>query len=200
MTQPLELTQQRFADALLDAACKPAFSDAVMASATQAPLSHRIALYRGNLWAHARGALAKRIRYCSRWSVTITSMRWRARTIGAHPSQSGDLNRFGRTLPELIERYETDARFRYFGDLARLEWALHGAYFAADATPFTQEQWYAFGHDTLLDARIGVHPACAALTSRYAVARIWQAHQPGWHVTVPVARVWGIRSGASILA
>lgn len=179
MTQPLELTQQRFADALLDAACEPALSDAVATAATQAPLSHRIALYRGNLWAHARGALA------NAYPVLLALVgddyfdalvRSYDRT---HPSQSGDLNRFGVMLPEFIEGYETDARFRYFGDLARLEWALHGAHFAADTIPFTQEQWSAFGHDRLLDARIGAHPACVALASRYAVAQIWHAHQPG---------------------
>ncbi|ADG20915.1 HvfC/BufC N-terminal domain-containing protein [Paraburkholderia atlantica] len=179
MTQPLELTQQRFADALLDAACEPALSDAVAASATPAPLHHRIALYRGNLWAHGRGALANAYPVLLEL-VGDDYFDALARAYDrAHPSQSGDLNRFGRTLPEFIECYEADARFRYFGDLARLEWALHGAHFAADATPFTQEQWSAFGHDRLLDARIGVHPACVALTSRFAVAQIWHAHQPG---------------------
>jgi hypothetical protein len=143
------------------------------------PLPHRIARYRGNLQAHARGALA------NAYPVLLALVGddyfdALARAYDrAHPSQSGDLNRFGGTLPEFIELYEADARLRYFGDLARLEWALHGAHFAADATPFTQEQWLSFGHEKLLDARIGVHPACAALASRYAVAQIWQAHQPG---------------------
>jgi hypothetical protein len=179
MPQRLELTQQRIADALLDAAREPALSDAVATSATQAPLSHRIALYRGNLRAHARGALA------NAYPVLLALVGddyfdALARAYDrAHPSQSGDLNRFGGALPEFLDHYETDAPFRYFGDLARLEWALHGAHFAADATPFTPEQWVALGHDALLDARIGVHPACATFTSRYAVAMIWHAHQPG---------------------
>jgi hypothetical protein len=179
MRQPLELAQQRFADALLDAAHEPTLSDIVATSSTPVPLPHRIGLYRGTLQAHARGALA------NAYPVLLALVGdgyfdGLARAYDcAHPSQSGDLNRFGGRLPEFIERYEADIRFRYFGDLARLEWALHRAHFAADAAPFTQEQWFAFGDDKLLDARIDVHPACAAIASSYAVAQLWHAHQPG---------------------
>jgi hypothetical protein len=96
----------------------------------------------------------------------------------AHPSQSGDLNRFGAALPAFIETYEPAPRFRYFADLARLEWSLHLAYFAADANVLTQPEWAAIRPEDLLDAKLAVHPACALISSRYAIAQIWTAHQP----------------------
>ncbi|NMM00843.1 DUF2063 domain-containing protein [Paraburkholderia sp. RP-4-7] len=96
----------------------------------------------------------------------------------AHPSQSGDLNRFGAALPAFIETYEPAPRFRYFADLARLEWSLHLAYFAADANVLTQPEWAAIRPEDLLDAKLAVHPACALISSRYTIAGIWTAHQP----------------------
>ncbi len=114
MQQPLELAQQCFADALLDAACEPALSGTVATFAAPAPLQYRIGLYRGNLQAHARGALANAYPVLlalvgNDYFDAVTRAYARA-----HPSQSGDLNRFGGTLPEFIGRYETEARFSYF--------------------------------------------------------------------------------------
>lgn len=97
----------------------------------------------------------------------------------AHPSRSGDLNRFGASLPAFIEAYEPDPRFRYFADLARLEWSLHLAYFAADVEALTRDEWAAIRPEDLLDAKLAVHPACALVSSPYAVGEVWCAHQPG---------------------
>ena len=77
----------------------------------------------------------------------------------AHPSRSGNLNRYGDALPTFIDRFEHHARFRYFADVARLEWLLHVAHFAAEATSFTPQQWLEIGDERLLDARFVVHPA-----------------------------------------
>jgi hypothetical protein len=138
----------------------------------------RIGLYRGNVRAHWRVALA------SVYPVLLA-------LVGddyfeglshayayAHPSRSGDLNRFGDALPTFIDSYEQNARFRYFADVARLEWSLHVAHFAADVTSFTPQQWLEIGHERLLDAWFVVHPACTAIASSYAVVDVWFAHQP----------------------
>ncbi|MGF6777467.1 HvfC/BufC family peptide modification chaperone [Paraburkholderia sp. GAS334] len=206
MPRQLELLQQTFASALLDAEherpllerVKPVPPTAGLGSAqvnagvwpgTQPHIAagsdfgdhlrRRIGLYRGNVRAHWRAALA------NAYPVLLA-------LVGgdyfeglshayacAHPSHSGDLNRFGEALPTFIDRYEQNPRFRYFADVAQLEWSLHVAHFAADVTSFTPQQWLDIGHERLLDARFVVHPACTAIASRYAVADIWFAHQPG---------------------
>ncbi|WP_236067022.1 HvfC/BufC family peptide modification chaperone [Paraburkholderia haematera] len=96
----------------------------------------------------------------------------------AHPSQSGDLNRFGAALPAFLETCDQAPRFSFFADLARLEWLLHLAYFAADANVLTPPEWAAIRPEDLLDAKLAVHPACALISSRYAIAEIWSAHRP----------------------
>ncbi|WP_179405522.1 DNA-binding domain-containing protein [Burkholderia guangdongensis] len=141
-------------------------------------LRRRIGLYRGNVRSHWRAALANAYPVLlalggDAWFDALSLAYARA-----HPSRSGDLNCFGDVLPTFVGEYERDSRFRYFVDIARLEWSLHVASFAADVTPFTPRQWLEFADERLLDARLAVHPACAAIASDYAIADIWFAHQP----------------------
>lgn len=142
-------------------------------------LRERIGLYRGNVRAARRHALA------SAYPVLLAltgdayfdalSLAY-ART---HASADADLNRFGASLPDFIEQYEPDPRHAYFGDVARLEWALHAAAFAADVAPLGAEQWLGMDPATLSRARLAVNPACFTLASRFDVDAIWRAHQPG---------------------
>lgn len=154
-------------------------SDAANANEHIANLRQRIDLYRSSIRANRRTALA------SAYPVLLALVgdAWfDALSVAyaqAHPSQSGDLNRFGAVLPDFIETYERTSRFRYFADLARLEWPLHLAYFAADAKGLTQAEWAAIRPEDLLEAKLTVHPACALISSPYAIAGIWTAHQPG---------------------
>ncbi|MCX4174073.1 MULTISPECIES: HvfC/BufC N-terminal domain-containing protein [Paraburkholderia] len=142
-------------------------------------LRQRVDLYRSSIRANRRTALASAYpvllalvgeAYFDALSVAYTQ---------AHPSQSGDLNRFGAALPAFVETYEQAPRFRYFANLARLEWSLHLAYFAADANVLTQAEWAAIRPEDLLETKLAVHPACALISSPYAIAEIWTAHQPG---------------------
>ncbi len=138
-----------------------------------------LALYRGNVRSRWRSALANAYPVLL---ALIGDAYFDALSLAyarAHPSQSGDLSRFGDALPTFVGEYERDSSFRYFPDVARLEWALHVAYFAADMTAFTPQQWLELGDERLLDGRLVVHPSCAAIASDYAIADIWLAHQPG---------------------
>ena len=174
--------QQAFAAALDDPAADTALA-AQMLPADAAKLHERLGLYRGNVRAARRVALANAypvlVALTGEAYFDALSLAY-ART---HASREADLNRFGAHLPEFIERYETDTRYAYFGDVARLEWALHVAAFAAnepaDATPLDARQWQALGAPCLAQSRLAVHPACSALALRFDAAAIWQAHQPG---------------------
>ncbi|WP_419687629.1 putative DNA-binding domain-containing protein [Burkholderia theae] len=142
-------------------------------------LHQRVGLYRGNVRSHWRGALANAYPVLL---ALVGDAYFDALSLAyarAHPSRSGDLNRFGDALPVFIGEYERDSRFRYFADVARLEWALHVACFAADVSVFTAQQWLELGDERLLDAQLAIHPACTAIASDFAIADIWRGHQPG---------------------
>jgi hypothetical protein len=170
--RPLESLQREFAGALEADEPPPALSG------VHASRRERIDLYRNSVRSHRRTALA------SAYPVLLALVGdtyFDALTVAyarAHPSSDGDLNVFGAALPAFVETYEPDTRFRYFADLARLEWSLHKAYFAADPQALTAQQWAAIHADDLLGSRLAVHPACATIASRFAIADIWTAHQP----------------------
>jgi hypothetical protein len=170
----IEQLQACFANALVDSRREAALLDTLV---TSDAMRERIGLYRGNVRANWRGALAGAYPVLH----ALVGEKYFAALARAyareHPSASGDLNCFGDALPPFLERYETDPRFRYFGDIARLEWALHCAYFARDVEAFSAEQWAELGVEGLLEARLSVHPACAAIGSPYAVVDVWFAHQ-----------------------
>lgn len=172
--QELESLQMAFAAALDD----PAADAALCAHLQPSESSERIGLYRGNVRAARRQALANAYPVLAALGGDAWFDALALAYARAHPTRDADLNRFGAALPAFVERYETAPRYAYFGDIARIEWALHVAAFAANVTLFTAPQWHALGAERLMSARLRVHPACYALASPYAVDAIWRAHQP----------------------
>jgi hypothetical protein len=174
--------QASFAAALDDPA-----ADATLAAQLQdaALLRERVGLYRGNVRAARRGALASAYPVLAALTGEAYFDALALAYARAHPTRDADLNRFGAALPDFVATYEADPRYAYFADMARLEWALHVAAFASNVTPLTPQQWRDVGAERLASARLAVHPACAALASRYAVESIWHAHQPGSENTWP---------------
>jgi len=67
----------------------------------------------------------------------------------------------------------------YLPDMARLEWAVHLAHYAADAQGLAPESLAALHPDQLEAQRFRLHPACVLLASSWQVAALWQAHQEG---------------------
>src|SRR5262245_50676916 len=51
------------------------------------------------------------------------------------PSKDGDLNWFGVQLAEFLEGFAPVRELPYLPDLARLEWSVHRAHYAADVAP-----------------------------------------------------------------
>ncbi|MFX1684887.1 putative DNA-binding domain-containing protein [Paraburkholderia sp. A1RO-5L] len=178
--ESLASMQAAFAAALDDPSADAALAAAHLRPGASIGAAHeRLGLYRGNVRAARRAALASAYPVLA---ALVGEAYFDALALAyarAHPSRDADLNRFGAALPVFIERYETDARYAYFGDVARLEWALHMAAFAADAEPLAPAQWQAIGAERLMSSRLAVHPACVALASNYAALAIWRAHQQG---------------------
>lgn len=176
MNTSLETLQSMFADAIDDPA-----ADAALCKHLHTPddalARERLGLYRGNVRAARRAALASAYPVLAQLTGDTYFDALALACARAQPSRDADLNRFGASLPEFIERYETDARYVYFGDVARLEWALHVATFAANVSPLSPAQWQAIGVEGLMSARLKVHPACVALASRHAAFEIWRAHR-----------------------
>lgn len=67
----------------------------------------------------------------------------------------------------------------YFGDVARLEWAMNLARNAPDAPPLDPATLRGVAPRDLAALIFVLHPACHLFASPYPAARIWSANQPG---------------------
>ncbi len=99
--------------------------------------------------------------------------------IHQHPSTSGNLHDFGGRFAAFLTAFTPAATLPYLPDVARLEWAYHRVFHAAEHAPLPVDQLAQVPpvqHGHLI---FGLHPATRLLESEYPVLRIWQANQPG---------------------
>ncbi|HZX27112.1 MAG TPA: DUF692 family protein [Telluria sp.] len=178
-TAVLGTTQDEFAAALFDAAAEPA------ALAHFSAHGERFALYRGNQTANWDKVLSAAYPVL-RQLVGAEFFTALARAYGhAYPSDSPDLNRFGAHFADFLAGFEHVAAYPYFPDVARLEWALHRAYYAPAAVPLDPATLAGLSPDEFEALPVRLHPSCALLASDYAVGPLWQAHQPDSEVPFP---------------
>lgn len=172
-TPALAGSQQAFADALGD----PGAIGALAAQLQGDKAAERLALYRGNLHASWRRALAHA------YPVVLALVGEEffgglARAYGRHsPSDSPDLNRFGAHFAAFLEGFAPAAQLPYLPDMARLEWALHCAWLAPDAAGLAAGALAALTPEQLEARHLRLHPACSLLDSPWQVPALWRAHQ-----------------------
>lgn len=99
--------------------------------------------------------------------------------IRAHPPQAPRLSEYGAEFAGFLAAFEPARRLAYLPDVARLEWAVNGAYHAADAPKLDPARIAAVSQDRYPALVFVAHPSCRLLESVFPADRIWQAHQPG---------------------
>jgi len=166
--------QRAFARAVFDATTE--LEPEIAGQAAQ----RRIAVYRRTVFANLRGALegvypvVLRLVGAEFFASATTSF------IRAVPSQSGDLHHFGREFPAFLADFPPAGSLPYLPDVARLEWAVHEAFHAADAQPFPFDELARIDPRDYGHLRLSLHPACRLMRSQFPVHRIWQVNQPQW--------------------
>lgn len=98
------------------------------------------------------------------------------RFVDETPSEHSDLNldggRFGEFLDAWTATQAQFSEFRYLGDLARLEWLCHAAYYAADDAPFDFTAFAVAAHDAEENLRFQLGYSVGLLRSEYPVMAI----------------------------
>lgn len=97
--------------------------------------------------------------------------------IRQHPSSSGDLEQYGDCFATFLGGLEQIDDHAYLPDVAKLEWAYHRVYFAADAPALPVQTLATVDPDQQHRLRFGLHPASQLLQSPYPSLRIWQVNQ-----------------------
>jgi hypothetical protein len=95
--------------------------------------------------------------------------------IKKYPSICGDLFLYGRHLPALLQHIEAPP---LLVELARLEWACHEVYQAADSSPLAPQQLQVMVSADPSRVTIQFHQTARFLYFPVPVHRVWQALQP----------------------
>ena len=99
--------------------------------------------------------------------------------IGQHLSRGGNLHHYGAEMAHFITTFEPARELPYLSDVATLEWACHCAYFSDDADMLDIAKLAQVSPEQYADLILHLNPACHLVRSRYPIAAIWHAHQPG---------------------
>ena len=96
--------------------------------------------------------------------------------VRAHPPARPELMNYGDGFAAFIAAHDAARRdFPFLPDLARLEWALNAAYFAADAPALTPDDLAAVPPERLGALRLALHPSARLVASEYPIHAIWLA-------------------------
>lgn len=139
--------------------------------------ARRLQVYRNNVFAGLTSALGAVYPVVERL-VGDGFFRYAAdRYIRLHPSTSGNLHDFGGAFAEFLAAFPAAAGLPYLTDVARLEWAYHQVFHAAEHAPLDLSALRAIPPEGYLALKFHLHPASRLLHSDYPVLRIWEVNQ-----------------------
>jgi hypothetical protein len=92
------------------------------------------------------------------------------------PSRSGDLQNAGAGFPEYLAELHRDDAYRYFADVARLEWLAQEALTGADHAPMDLAKLAAVAPGRYEELRFRLHPAARLFDSKFPALDIVEAN------------------------
>lgn len=95
--------------------------------------------------------------------------------VRAAPPDRAQLSHYGAGFADFLAGFEPARRdLPFLPDLARLEWAMNEAYFAAEAFPLDADGLGALPPERLGDLRLAPHPATRLVEAEWPVYRLWR--------------------------
>jgi len=120
--------------------------------------------------------------------------------VRAHPPRRPELMAYGGDFAEFAAGHAgAMSDFPFLADLARLEWALHDAYFADDAPALAPETLGAIEPERLPALVLALHPAARIVASeRHPIHTIWAAAAKGDALPDPLTLSGPLRSSGPL--
>lgn len=94
--------------------------------------------------------------------------------IDAHPSRQPSIRWFGAGLADFMTQHEELVPHPAMADIARMDWAVRGAFDAADATPITRDALLALPADAWPELRFDAHPSVRIVPLHWRIERAWR--------------------------
>lgn len=85
---------------------------------------------------------------------------------------------FGAAFPAFLEGFPPAATLPYLGDVARLEYAMHESYHAADVKALDRQALVGHAAEALAQLTLVFHPSLRLVASEYPIGMIWRLNQP----------------------
>ena len=168
--------QTEFAAALLDE--HPQLGSHIRAG--RFPAAQHFQVYRNNLVESLTGAL-RAVYPVVEKLVGDGFFRYAAHEyLREHRPRSGNLHDFGDAFAGFLAGFAPAAGLPYLPDVARLEWAWHQSFHAADAPAFDLARLGAIPAEQHEKLRFVLHPSAHLLASEFPIVRIFEINQEGY--------------------
>lgn len=139
--------------------------------------ARRLQVYRNNMYASLSAALKAVYPVVHRLVGDSFFTHAAKRYVARYPSTSGNLHDFGDRFADFLAAFEPAQSLPYLPDVARLEWAYHRVFHAADAEPLDPMALAGVPEDRYEDLQFKLNPASTLLASEYPILRIWTLDQ-----------------------
>lgn len=103
-----------------------------------------------------------------------------------HRPVSGNLHDFGGAFSNFLAAFAPAATLPYLADVARLEWAWHRAFHAAEAAAFDPLWLASVPPDHQPQLHFVLHPSAQLVSSRYPIVRIFEVNQDDYQGSLEV--------------
>lgn len=166
-------SQGAFAEAVLRA--NRGLPAGVTSHSAKAP-TRRFNVYRNNFYASLIDVLAGRFSVVQR---LVGEDFFRAMTrvyVEQDPPRSAMILAYGGGFADFLSGFPPVADVPYLPDIARLEWARHQAYHAADATPLSAEDFVAIPGERVAALKLTLHPSLMVVASAHPIVSIWETN------------------------
>ena len=97
--------------------------------------------------------------------------------IKLHPSMSGNLHDFGKHFSQFIKNFSPARKLIYLPDIAKLEWAYHSIFHAANSPTFDIEKLQQVSTTDYGELFFKLSPACTLIDSQYPILQIWKTNK-----------------------
>lgn len=106
--------------------------------------------------------------------------------VAANPSQDQAIEYYGQYFAAAIsaatDHNSSLRKVMYLSDMARVEWQINRAYFAANKLEFDFNLFADIAASQRTQIRFMMAPGVAVVKLHWPIVRLWQMHQPGYKV------------------
>ena len=174
---PLDLLQNRFRAAVLGGDDRPLAALLAPGLNPAIPMARRIAVHRNTYFGSLTEALAAAYPVTEKLTgAAFFALAARA-FIDANPPAKPDLAAYGGGFGDFLDAFPPAASVPYLGDVARLEWALVEATFAAEADPLDPAAFAQVPPNQVAGLVFTFHPSARLIRCRWAAHSVWLAHR-----------------------